>query len=488
MGLKLKLALVFLAVVMLFVGALTWFIVDTVGRAVERGGQGMLESGQPETLHYQLITAFVLTLFLGAILAMTTAIVVSHRLTQPLQKLTANAQAITAGNLSVRAKLDSQDEFGRLGRAFNRMAEQLQRSYAQITEERGKVIAAIEASRDAIWVSNGGRRVVMVNSALEQLTGRPRADLLGKPCHRLMGCCIKDGRSICDTVCPFLQPAKRTTGTIEGHIPGVAGKPVWIEISYGHVTDPAHSLTSVIHIVHDLTHRKEVERLKDEFLAMASHELRTPLHHIKGFATTLLQRDVQWDATAQRDFLESINLEADRLTCLVEKILHLLRLESGELPIEKDWCDAGELVNRVLSQQRRVAGDRRVSLGLASDLPPVFVDGPEIQAVLANLVANAGKYSGAHTEISVNVERANGHLVFCVADQGEGIPAEYLGRIFDRFYRVRDAAQGVPGIGLGLAISRRIVEAHGGRIWVKSEPGAGSRFYFTLPLSDGAST
>ncbi len=237
----------------------------------------------------------------------------------------------------------------------------------------------------------------------------------------------------------------------------------------------------MVHIVHDLTERKEIERLKDEFVSMVSHELRTPLHHIKGFATTLLQTDVEWDADTQRDFLESINHEADRLATLVEKILHLSRLEAGQLPMDKDWYSIDDLIDGALTRRRSLTTGRQADLDLAPDLPPLFVDGREIETVLINLLDNARKYSDPDARITLGVEQLDGQVVFCVADQGQGIPEEHLNSIFDHFYRVDEQKRDSIGTGLGLSICRRIVETHGGRIWVESTPGIGSRFSFSLP-------
>jgi two-component system phosphate regulon sensor histidine kinase PhoR len=357
----------------------------------------------------------------------------------------------------------------------------LRESYGRVAEEQSKVLAAIEASQDAIWVSDADLRTVMVNSAMEELTGRRQEELLGQTCHHLLRVRSLDGASICDTICPVLQSAD-DSGRIEVHLSTPSGREIWSEISYGRVTDTNGRMAGVVHIVRDLTQRKEIERLKDEFISMVSHELRTPLHHIKGFATTLLQTDVEWDAATQRDFLGSINHEADRLTNLVEKILHLSRLEADGLPMEKEWYQVVDLVDGALQRRRNLVAGRQISLRLSPDLPALFVDGREIEVVLMNLIENAVKYSDPGTPITLGVERQGDRVVFSVADQGIGIPPEHIDRIFERFYRVEGEGHRDAGTGLGLAICKRIVEAHGGRIWVESRPGAGSCFYFSTPV------
>jgi PAS domain S-box-containing protein len=373
------------------------------------------------------------------------------------------------------------DELESLASEFNRMAQRLQESYGQIAEEQSRILAAIEASQDAIWISDANRRVAMVNSAMERLLGRRRGDLLGRTCCDLLRVHDANGASICDTACSFLS-SNAESGRIEGYITAASGQEVWVEISYGRVTDTDSQLSGGVHIVRDLTQRKEIEQLKDEFISMVSHELRTPLNHIKGFATTLLQTDVEWDLVAQRDFLGSINREADRLTDLVEKILHLSRLEVEGFPMDREWWQIDDLVDGALQRRRILLADRQVGLELAPDLPTLFVDGREIEVVLMNLIENAVKYSDPGTPITLTTERRSNQVVFGVTDQGIGIPAEHQERIFERFYRVGSQGPHVPGTGLGLAICRRIVEAHHGSIWVESTPGIGSRFFFSLPL------
>ena len=163
--------------------------------------------------------------------------------------------------------------------------------------------------------------------------------------------------------CSFLS-SDAESGRIEGYISAGSGEEVWVEISYGRVVDTDGRLSGGVHIVRDLTQRKEIEQLKDEFISMVSHELRTPLNHIKGFATTLLQTDVEWDAVAQRDFLGSINREADRLTDLVEKILHLSRLEVEGFPMEREHWQIDDLVDGALQRRHAMLVERQVDLDL----------------------------------------------------------------------------------------------------------------------------
>ena len=417
----------------------------------------------------------------GSLLLLLVAVfyAVQRLVIHPLQIIDQGTAAIAQGNLDHRLDIRTGDEMETLANGINEMVEQLDVTYSKIVEEQNTVLASIEASSDAIWISDADRRVAMVNPALERLIGKSREELLGQSCQYLMGMRSFDGTSLCDTSCPFLHPEDRH-GAIEACMPVATGKEAWVTISYGRVTDANGELSQVVHIVHDLTERKEIEQLKDEFVSMVSHELRTPLHHIKGFSTTLLQNDVEWDVDTQRDFLESINQEADRLADLVDKLLHLSRLEAGRMPMDREWCAVDDLMDGALMKPCAQVVSDRIRLKIEPDLPPLFVDAREIESVLINLIENAIKYSAPGTPITLGAESRGDEVVFWVEDQGIGIPEDQLECIFDRFTRVNERNHRASSCGLGLAICKRVVEAHGGRIWVESREGVGSRFSFAI--------
>jgi two-component system sensor histidine kinase KdpD len=235
--------------------------------------------------------------------------------------------------------------------------------------------------------------------------------------------------------------------------------------------------------------RKEAERANEakfRFLAMISHELRTPLTSIKGFATTLLADDVTWDAASQRDFLETINLEADKLTELIEQLLDLSRLESDTLRIVPEEQPFSAIVNATMAQLQALSADHQLVVTLPEDLPPVLADAQRIGQVLANLVNNASKFSPSGTQISLSAAGHGRDVQVDVMDQGSGIAPEERARVFESFYQVakEGSSKRAGGVGLGLAICRGLVEAHGGRIWVQDRLGPGTTISFTLPVAE----
>lgn len=231
----------------------------------------------------------------------------------------------------------------------------------------------------------------------------------------------------------------------------------------------------------DVTGDKELDRMKSALIATVSHELRTPLAAIKGNITSLLADDVQWDAAAQREFLEVASAETDRLSTLVTDLLDLSKIQAGTFVVHREPCALAPLVERAAARVRPPLG-ARLGLDLPPGLPIFHADPPRIEAVLRNLLENAAKYSPPDAPIRLDAERLDGHLLVRVADDGPGIPPEYREKIFDRFYRIEDGfARQASGAGLGLAICKGFVEAHGGKIWVEPTE-RGTVFAFTLPL------
>ena len=231
---------------------------------------------------------------------------------------------------------------------------------------------------------------------------------------------------------------------------------------------------------------KEIDRLRSGLLANVSHELRTPLTSIKGFATTLLRSDVKWSEEEQRDFLQSIDHETDRLIRLISDLLDMSRIEAEGLKLEKHNYQISEILDSAGSRLASLTERHQLQVIVPSGLPSVFVDQMRIGQVLTNLVENATKYSKEGSLITIEAQLAGDQINVSVTDRGKGIPAKLLDRVFDRFYQAESIVTGrESGTGLGLSICRGIIEAHGGRIWVESKLGKGSKFSFSLPVGKG---
>ena len=232
---------------------------------------------------------------------------------------------------------------------------------------------------------------------------------------------------------------------------------------------------------------RRTDALRAALLSSVSHDLRTPLSSIKAAASSLLQEDVQWDDEARHSFALAIVREADRLNRLVANLLDMSRIEGGALKPEKEWYPINELIQDVVARMQPVLQGRVVHTDLPADLPPVKLDYLQIDQVLTNLLENAVRYTPAESPIDIGVRLDGEYMLISVADRGPGIPAADLDRVFDKFYRVMETqtkATRTTGSGLGLAVCKGLVEAHGGRIWVENRRGGGAIFQFTLPLGE----
>lgn len=237
-------------------------------------------------------------------------------------------------------------------------------------------------------------------------------------------------------------------------------------------------------LLRDITREKELDQMKSQLLATVSHELRTPLASIKGFATTLLRQDVDWDEESRREFLCIIDEESDRLSELIGNLLDMSRIEAGTLRVEPEPIDLRPVLRETAAEFQMVTHAHQIQVQLPPALPAVMADPRRARQIVRNLVENAIKYSPDGGLITISARVSRDHMQTSITDQGIGLEPEQLSSIFERFYQVDNAStRKVGGSGLGLSICRAIVEAHNGEIWVESTPGLGSTFHFTLPLA-----
>jgi two-component system sensor histidine kinase KdpD len=230
---------------------------------------------------------------------------------------------------------------------------------------------------------------------------------------------------------------------------------------------------------------RRTDELRTALLSSVSHDLRTPLAAIKASGESLLQEEVDWSREDRAAFADTIVRESDRLNRLVGNLLDMSRIEGGALRPHRDWYDLGELVREVVARLHRSLAGRDVSPDIDDGLPPISLDYLMIDQVVTNLLENAVKYTPAETPIDVHVTPVGDRIRVAIADHGPGIPESKRRAVFDKFSRLERRGQ-IQGSGLGLAVSKGLVEGHGGRIWVEETPGGGATFLFELPLHEGA--
>lgn len=242
----------------------------------------------------------------------------------------------------------------------------------------------------------------------------------------------------------------------------------------------------LLFVLHDITRQKRLESVRKDFVANVSHELRTPLSVIKGYVETLVDAHDTMPPSDRDRFLKTIQRHAERLNSLLEDLLALSRLESAQPGLARERVDIGQLFAASLEdfRARPAAGGHRFSLAIDPNTPPVLADPLKLGQVLDNLVSNALKYTPRGSRIDLGARMASADTVeLFVRDNGPGIPDEDLPHIFERFYRVdKGRSREKGGTGLGLSIVKHIVQLHGGKVWAESRTGAGTTFFFTLPL------
>jgi two-component system phosphate regulon sensor histidine kinase PhoR len=259
----------------------------------------------------------------------------------------------------------------------------------------------------------------------------------------------------------------------------------WLQVNAAVITNSAGEREGTILVFHDLTRLKQLERTREEFVANVSHELRTPLSLIKGYVETLLDGARGKPEVAER-FLKIIERNTQRLDLLIQDLLTISALEAGRMKLSLHSVALRPLVEKIFTDLKPPADNKNITL--INQLPELTAttDASRLEQVFANLLDNAIKYGRAQGRVTVGGKNSDkGKIEVFVQDDGPGIPAESLDRVFERFYRVdkaRSREQG--GTGLGLSIVKHIVQAHGGEVWVKSEPGKGATFFFTLPSAE----
>ena len=263
------------------------------------------------------------------------------------------------------------------------------------------------------------------------------------------------------------------------------GRSVTLLLNATPIISPEGAVESMVVTMQDLADVEELQRMRAEFLAMVSHELRTPLTSIKGSAATMMDAGADLDPAVARQFVRIIGDQADHMNALVADLLDVARIETGELPVGPEPVDLAVLVDRARNAFRSAGGRHHLAIDVDPGLPLVLADRRRIVQVLGNLLSNAARNSPESSVIRVSAVRDGVYVAVSVADEGRGIPAESLPDLFRKFARAHSEMQsGEQGgdTGLGLAICKGIVEAHGGRIWAESDgPGTGACFTFTLP-------
>jgi two-component system phosphate regulon sensor histidine kinase PhoR len=390
-----------------------------------------------------------------------------------LRRLATAARSIGAGDLGKRISPRPDSEAGDVADAFNQMAAAIEERITAASQERNRLVAALNSSADAVLAVDEGGRIAFANVAAERLFDRAQADLIGQPFS-------------------WVMPHEQVLEALRASRDEGQGRPAMIEQPGRRylqvITTPivGGGEWAALVVCHDISEVKRTEQVRRDFVANVSHELRTPLASVKSVIDTL-QGGALEDETAAREFLARADAEIDRMVQIMEELLELSRIESGEMPLATEPVELSAVLGRAVERLRLQAERQRVELRLelAPGLPQVIGDAERLERVALSLIHNALKFTPAGGSVRVRAACDDGRATVEVADTGAGISPQDLPRVFERFYKA-DRARSGAGTGLGLAIVKHTVEAHGGTVTVASDEGRGSTFTVSLPAAPPA--
>ena len=419
----------------------------------------------------QILLAVAGLTALGAAVTALLTLLVTRVLTVPLRELTQVVRQAGAGQFASRLTIRSRDELGQLAESFNSMAGELDRTIHAISHQRNEMSAILSGMADSILIVDEHQRIQRINETALALFDADSQRAIGRPLIE-----VTRDHDLVAVVAHSLRTGATTRQVIErSHGPralSVTATPI-----------AAGELAGALVTLHDVSELRRLEQARRQFVGNISHELRTPLTNIKLMVETL-QEDPS-DVELVSDFLDRINGEIDSLDSARARTARALEAEVGQAPLKLEWRPLDQVVGQAIERLRPPA--ERGGVTLAADpslatLPPVHADSERLQSVLVNLIHNAIKFTHPGGSVVVGGAAGDDEVTIWVRDTGVGIPADELPRVFERFYKV-DKARSTGGTGLGLAIVKHTIQAHGGRVWAESEPGQGSTFLFTLPLS-----
>lgn len=404
---------------------------------------------------------------------------------RPLTRLTDSAKEIRKGNLDLVVPGGSGDEIGQLSEAFNEMTASLREfrrnGQARLLRIQRSTQQAFDSLPEAIAVLNPEGEVEVATVAARDVFGlKPKVRVPDLPypwMADLFEEALRKGRTV----------ELAGTGAVVQQF--VRNEERFYRPNAVPILDPGGEPAGAVLILHDVTQQRQLDEKKSGAISAVSHQLKTPLTSIRMAIHLLLEEKVGGLSPKQADLLVAAAEDAERLDTIVDELLDIGRIASGKARMDLRPVPPIDLVSRELEAYRPAARDGGVSLvvDLPATLPQVLVDPARVAHVFANLLSNALKYTPPGGKVTLSAKAEGEFVRFQVSDTGVGIPEKYLPRIFEQFFRVPDQGPGT-GVGLGLAIVRDIIEAHGGSVGVESQEGTGSTFHFTLRSADHGAT
>ena len=431
-------------------------------------------------LFYSLKEPFLISSLIGLIILIPLAYFFARFLTQPISEVAQRAIQLASSSLGQEVQVNSRDELGSLSKVVGEMGNQLRNKIEEISKEKDYLQTILKGMLEGVLVVDGRGRILMINDALRNLLSLS-SDVADKmPLEVIRNAelegAIRKALQEGESVALELNLNKSGGKTVEVNVVGILPSSEWMG-------QEDEGIRGAIAVFHDITRLKELEKVRQDFVANVSHELRTPLTTIKGYAETLLEGALKEEVAFR--FVQVIKRHTDRLTKIVEDLLMLSKIESKEFQLKIEVISLRDLIDDVIDFIREAAERKKISISRNEILSFLIMEADRnyLEQILTNLLDNAIKYTPEGGKVTISaIEKDQREIQFSIQDNGIGIPTEDLPRIFERFYRVdKGRSQELGGTGLGLSIVKHLVQAHGGRVWVESQLGQGSTFYFTLP-------
>ncbi len=418
-----------------------------------------------ESVVQRVTASIIIATAAATVLVILAAWLIARFTTRPIRQLTAASRRITSGELGQKIAIEARDEVGELAHAFNEMSARLKELVETISEDRARLATILDNMADGVIMTDTEGNISLANQAAAKLfnikepENKPLIEAMrDHEVDEVLKLCLKTAE---------MQSVQYESGTSKRYLRAIA-VPI------------AHS--GVLLLFQDLTSLRNLQTTRRELIGNISHEFRTPLAGIKAMVETLRGGAVD-DKEAAGDFLNRIDSEADRLTQLVAELTELSRIETGKAELKLESLNLNNLVEEVTAQLSPQVERKKLIVvkELAADLPSVPADKARVRQVIVNLLHNAIKFTEPGGKITVSTRGEGDSVTVDIADTGRGIASDDLPHVFERFYK-GDKARAGEGTGMGLAIAKHIIEAHGGDIRVESEEGRGSTFSFSLPI------
>jgi two-component system phosphate regulon sensor histidine kinase PhoR len=412
----------------------------------------------------------------AAICAAAVTLVVSRKITRPIEQMKDAAKRFAMGQLDHRVPVPDSEELAELAGALNETADRLKRTIETITNQKNQLEAILSSMAEGVIAVDSDGRVVNINKKAALLLEIDVASATGHSIEEVI-------RNV--DIQRFMRYTLMSSTPTEEDITLSAEQPVSLRARGTYLTDHQGNKSGAVIVLSDMTRMQRLENIRRDFVANVSHELRTPITSIKGFVETLLDGAINEPEQAQR-FLKIIAGHTDRLMAIIEDLLSLSRLEEDgqKRMIAREHLKIRPVLESAVELSGPKAGDKKIKVEIDCDDDLEALINPTLleQAVL-NLVDNAIKYSPAQSSIQISARSGENEVIIAVKDSGCGIEKSHLSRIFERFYVVDKArTRKLGGTGLGLAIVKHITNLHGGSVTVESSPGQGSTFTIHLPI------